>query len=159
MTSLVTATWKVLLDRNCYSLLLTTVSILSLVCSLIRTAKNKFTSTTLLSFEQLIYLGYFTLVFGGEVTSLWWRVGWWRAGFLVASWLVARWPDTMKARVILWHYDRFTWDWGLLQNGRCWAATSWECCINGCCPPQDSNHPDDLFQSRYVSPGFKPFSY
>ena len=24
---------------------------------------------------------------------------------------------------------------------------------------QDSNHPDDLFQSRYVTPGFKPFSY
>ena len=70
MTSLVTATWKVLLDRNCYSLLLTTVCILSLVCSLFRTAKNKFTSTTLLSFEQLILLGYFTLVFGGEVTSL-----------------------------------------------------------------------------------------
>ena len=84
MTSLVTATWKELLDRNCYSLLLTTVCILSLVCSLVRTAKNKFTSTTSLSFEQLIQLGYFTLVFGGEVTSLggepvsWWRVGWWR---------------------------------------------------------------------------------
>jgi len=25
-------------------------------------------------------------------------------------------------------------------------------------PSQDSNHPDDLFQSRYVIPGFKPFS-
>ena len=24
---------------------------------------------------------------------------------------------------------------------------------------QDSNHPDDHFQSRYVIPGFKPFSY
>ena len=24
---------------------------------------------------------------------------------------------------------------------------------------QNSNHPDDLFQSRYVTPGFKPFSY
>ena len=24
---------------------------------------------------------------------------------------------------------------------------------------QDSNHPDDLFQSRYVTPGFNPFSY
>ena len=24
-------------------------------------------------------------------------------------------------------------------------------------PSQDSNHPDDLFQSRYVIPGFKPF--
>ena len=23
-------------------------------------------------------------------------------------------------------------------------------------PSQDSNHPDDLFQSRYVTPGFKP---
>ena len=22
-----------------------------------------------------------------------------------------------------------------------------------------ANHPDDLFQSRYVTPGFKPFSY
>ena len=26
-------------------------------------------------------------------------------------------------------------------------------------PSQDSNHPDHLFQSRYVTPGFKPFSY
>ena len=26
-------------------------------------------------------------------------------------------------------------------------------------PSQDSNHPDDLFQSRYVTAGFKPFSY
>ena len=26
-------------------------------------------------------------------------------------------------------------------------------------PSQDSNNPDDLFQSRYVTPGFKPFSY
>jgi len=26
-------------------------------------------------------------------------------------------------------------------------------------PSQDSNHPDDLFQSRYLTPGFKPFSY
>ena len=24
---------------------------------------------------------------------------------------------------------------------------------------QDCNHPDDLFQSRYAIPGFKPFSY
>ena len=26
-------------------------------------------------------------------------------------------------------------------------------------PSQDSSHPDDLFQSRYVTSGFKPFSY
>ena len=26
-------------------------------------------------------------------------------------------------------------------------------------PSQDSNHPDDIFQSRYFNPGFKPFSY
>ena len=26
-------------------------------------------------------------------------------------------------------------------------------------PSQDSKHPDDLLQSRYVNPGFKPFSY
>ena len=26
-------------------------------------------------------------------------------------------------------------------------------------PSQDSSHPDDLFQSRYVTPEFKPFSY
>ena len=26
-------------------------------------------------------------------------------------------------------------------------------------PSQDSNPPDDLFQSRYVSPGLTPFSY
>ena len=25
--------------------------------------------------------------------------------------------------------------------------------------PSDSNHPDDLLQSRYVTPWFKPFSY
>ena len=25
--------------------------------------------------------------------------------------------------------------------------------------PQDSNHPDNHFQSRYVIPGFKPVSY
>ena len=25
-------------------------------------------------------------------------------------------------------------------------------------PSQDSNHPDDHFQSTYVTPGFKPFS-
>ena len=27
-----------------------------------------------------------------------------------------------------------------------------------CSPSQDSNHPDDRFQSRYVTPRFKPFS-
>ena len=26
-------------------------------------------------------------------------------------------------------------------------------------PSQDSNPPDDFFQSRYVSPGLTPFSY
>ena len=26
-------------------------------------------------------------------------------------------------------------------------------------PSQDSYHPDGLFQSRYATPGFKPFSY
>ena len=26
-------------------------------------------------------------------------------------------------------------------------------------PSQDSNHPEDLFHSRYVTPWFKPFSY
>ena len=26
-------------------------------------------------------------------------------------------------------------------------------------PSQAFNHPDDLSQSRYVTPGFKPFSY
>ena len=26
-------------------------------------------------------------------------------------------------------------------------------------PSQGSNHADDHFQSRYVTPGFKPFSY
>ena len=26
-------------------------------------------------------------------------------------------------------------------------------------PEKDSDHPDDLFQSRYVTPGLKPFSY
>ena len=40
-----------------------------------------FISTTLLSFEQLIHLDYFSL-FGGELVGgvmvSWWRVGWWR---------------------------------------------------------------------------------
>jgi len=26
-------------------------------------------------------------------------------------------------------------------------------------PSRGSTHPDDLFQSRYVTPGLKPFSY
>jgi len=26
-------------------------------------------------------------------------------------------------------------------------------------PSQDSNHPDDHFQLRFMTPGFKPFSY
>ena len=26
-------------------------------------------------------------------------------------------------------------------------------------PSQNSSHPDDLFQSKYVTPGFKAFSY
>ena len=30
--------------------------------------------------------------------------------------------------------------------------------VNNNSPSQDSNHPDDPFQSRYVTPGFKPFS-
>ena len=34
-----------------------------------------------------------------------------------------------------------------------------ETLVNNNSPSQDSNHPDDLFQSRYVTPGFKPFSY
>ena len=34
-----------------------------------------------------------------------------------------------------------------------------ETSVNNNSPSQDSNHPDDLFQSRYVTPGFKPFSY
>ena len=33
-----------------------------------------------------------------------------------------------------------------------------ETSVNNNSPSQDSNHPDDLFQSRYVTPGFKPFS-
>ena len=34
-----------------------------------------------------------------------------------------------------------------------------ETSVNNNSPSQDSNHPDGLFQSRYVTPGFKPFSY
>ena len=33
-----------------------------------------------------------------------------------------------------------------------------ETSVNNNSPSRDSNHPDDLFQSRYVTPGFKPFS-
>ena len=34
-----------------------------------------------------------------------------------------------------------------------------ETSVNNNSPSQDSYHPDDLFQSRYATPGFKPFSY
>ena len=34
-----------------------------------------------------------------------------------------------------------------------------ETSVNNNSPSQDSYHPDDLFQSRYAAPGFKPFSY
>ena len=34
-----------------------------------------------------------------------------------------------------------------------------ETSVTNSSPFQDSNHQDDLFQSRYVTPGFKPFSY
>ena len=34
-----------------------------------------------------------------------------------------------------------------------------ETSVNNNSPSQDSNHADDLFQSRYVTPGCKPFSY
>ena len=30
-----------------------------------------------------------------------------------------------------------------------------ESSVNNNSPSQDSNHPDDLFQSKYVTPGFK----
>ena len=38
-----------------------------------------------------------------------------------------------------------------------WAAIETSVANNS--PSQESNHLDDLFQSRYVTPGFKPFSY
>jgi len=38
-------------------------------------------------------------------------------------------------------------------------AQAVETSVNNNSPSQDSHHPDDLFQSRYVTPGFKPFSY
>ena len=34
-----------------------------------------------------------------------------------------------------------------------------ETSVTNTSPSQDCTHPDDLFQSRYVTPGFKPFSY
>ena len=34
-----------------------------------------------------------------------------------------------------------------------------ETLVTNSSPFQDSNHPGDLFQSRYVTPGFNPFSY
>ena len=40
-----------------------------------------------------------------------------------------------------------------VENSKC------ETSVNNNSPSQDSNHPDDLFQLRYVTPGFKPFSY
>ena len=45
-----------------------------------------FISITLLSFEKLIHLDYFT----------WWRVGWWRDAFLVANCLMATLLDRDK---------------------------------------------------------------
>ena len=39
------------------------------------------------------------------------------------------------------------------------AAQVVETSVTNNSPSQDSYHPDDLFQSRYATPGFKPFSY
>ena len=38
------------------------------------------------------------------------------------------------------------------------SAQDVETSVTNNSPSQDSNHPEDLFQSRYVTPGFKPFS-
>ena len=46
-----------------------------------------------------------------------------------------------------------------LQTLKMASAQVVETSVNNNSPSHDSNHPDDLFQSRYVTPGFKPFSY
>ena len=53
----------------------------------------------------------------------------------------------------MWHTLRL--DYGIRAPRRKVVVTS----VTNNSPSQDSNHPDDLFQSRYVTSGFKPFSY
>jgi len=45
-----------------------------------------------------------------------------------------------------------TWLWRWIRTG-CRSVGRWRRSFS------DSDHPDDLFQSQYVTPGFKPFSY
>ena len=50
------------------------------------------------------------------------------------------------------------------EEERTWSFRRWNIItlwlsVTNYSPSQDSSHPDDLFQSRYVNPGFKPFSY
>ena len=39
------------------------------------------------------------------------------------------------------------------------AGAQFETSIANNSPSQDSSHPDDHFQSKYVTPGFKPISF
>ena len=45
------------------------------------------------------------------------------------------------------------------KDHSCASAQVVETSVTNNSPSQDSYHPDDLFQSRYATPGFKPFSY
>ena len=71
---------------------------------------------------------------------------WARSAQLSVKWV------NLTARLCL-----VTADWSL-HGRRKLLVAGWEgkACSNS--TSQDSNYPDDLFQSRYVTPGFKPFS-
>ena len=50
-------------------------------------------------------------------------------------------------------------DWSPEKTPKMASAQVVETSVTNNSPSQDSNHPDGLFQSRYVTPGFKPFSH
>ena len=62
--------------------------------------------------------------------------------------------DSKSTLVWFLQYSLFKWylDW---KRSSGWLETS----VTNNCPSQDSNHTDNLFQSRYATPEFKPFSY
>ena len=64
------------------------------------------------------------------------------------------WPIKSLTRVF-----EFSTDWDYHLTLKMASAQVVETSVANNSPSQDSNHPDDLFQSRYVTPGFKPFSY
>ena len=67
-----------------------------------------------------------------------------RIKILVASWLVAKLPGGEMT--------------GNLPNNNYNNTLIEKDHLGDRSPEKDSYHPDDLFQSRYATPGFKPFS-